>query len=232
MLNKIVVLCLSVLALSACNPSDSKIRSSVVKLSSKKGSCSGTQIEAPSGNKYILTAAHYLPIANDGVMPVQTEDGGSYFSRVIQEDPASDLLLLEAAPGVPAIKIAKELSRFETLNAFTHGHAYPTYKTSGVFIGEDIAQAMDSVIDSDEARAKCSGPKRKIQSIDFFGIAQIEVCILSLVESVSTVKVSPGSSGGLVANERGEMIGVVSMGSDDYSFLVTLKDIQNFLSKR
>jgi S1-C subfamily serine protease len=224
------ILSLFVLAVG-CNPSDSKIRSSVVKLSSKKGSCSGTQIEAPSGKKYILTAAHCLPIAVDNIMPVQTEDGGSYFSRVIQEDPASDLLLLEAAPGVPTIKIAKELNRFESLNAFTHGHAYPTYKTSGVYIGEDIAQAMDSVIESDADRARCVG-KRKIESIDFFGLAQIEVCILSMVESVSTVKVSPGSSGGLVANERGEMIGVVSMGSADYSFLVTLKDIQNFLSPR
>lgn len=216
----------------ARSPSDSQIRSSVVKLSSKMGSCSGTQIEAPSGHKYILTAAHCLPLAEDGMIHVSTEDAGSYFSKVIEEDKSSDLLLLEPAPGIPAIKIAKDIGRFEELRSFTHGHGYPTYKTKGTYIGEDIAQFVIGEIMSDADKAKCSMPKNKIESMDFFGIAQIEICTVKVVESITNVPATPGSSGGLVANSSGELAGVVSAGNETFTYLVTLKDINRFLSSR
>lgn len=212
--------------------SDSEIRSSVVKLDSGRGSCSGSQIEAPSGNKYILTAAHCIVLAQDGIIHVVTEDAGSYFSRVVEEDDKADLLLLEPAPGVPAIKIAKDLSRHQHLKSFTHGNGYPTYSTEGQYIGEDIAQFLVGEINTDADRANCAKPKNKIEKIDFFGIAEIEVCTVKVVESVTTVKLVPGSSGGLIVNDDGEMAGVCSAGNQDFNYLVTLKDIHRFLEKR
>jgi hypothetical protein len=230
------ILSLFVLAVG-CNksphiPTDSEMRASVVKLDSPRGSCSGTQVEAPSGKKYILTAAHCLPLAQDGIMHVVTEDAGSYFSKVLEEDMTSDLLLLEPAPGVPAVKIAKDLSRNEHLKSYTHGAGYPTYSTEGSYVGEDIAQFVSGQIDSDADRAKCSAAKNKIEKMSFFGIDMGEVCTVKVPESVVTVKLVPGSSGGMVANDRGELMGVCSCGNQDFTMLVTLKDIQKFLSQR
>lgn len=236
MFKKILVAVL-LLPMLACKPSapkrltDDQIRSSVVKIYGG-GSCSGTQIEAPSGKKYILTAAHCLPIAVDGVMHIQTEDSGSYFSKVIEEDMTSDLLLLEPAPGVPAIKIAKDIGRHEHLKSYTHGHGYPTYQTEGHYVGEDVVQYIEGYIESAEDRAKCSKPKHKIETMDVFGMFTLEVCTVKLVESVTTVKAVPGSSGGLVLNDSDELAGVVSTGNADFTNLVTVKDIQRFLEKR
>lgn len=229
---------LSALFLLSCKPistkTDKEIRASVVKLyDPKKGSCSGTQVEAPSGKKYILTAAHCIDLANDGVMAVETEDSGSYFSKVIEEDGDSDLLLLEGVPdGIPAVKIANDIHRFTELTSFTHGHGYPTYSTEGAFVGEDTIQFIQYQIDGEKDKARCNKKKNKLDQINFFGIIQIDVCTVSVVESVTTVPAVPGSSGGLVTNSDGELVGVVSTGGMGFTNLVTLKDIHHFLEKR
>lgn len=229
MLNKaLLALCL-IFSLSACK-SPSRIRSSVVKLSSAHGSCSGTQIETKAGHKYILTAAHCRGIAIGDIMPVSTEDAGTYMSKVIAEDDASDLLLLEPAPNTPAIQIAEDIERFSVLTSYTHGQGFATYSTKGTFIGEDLIQA-DLFNINESNRDKCAGAKNAIEVTDL-GFVQFEVCTLKVIESMTTVVVSPGSSGGLVANEAGDMVGVVSVGADTMSGLVTLKDIHKFVDNR
>lgn len=229
MLNKLTAAVLFVFALTGCEhgPSDRVIRSSVVKLASAKGSCSGTQIEAPSGKKYILSAAHCNALAYDGIIAVHTEDAGIYMSRVLEEDESSDLLLLEAAPGVPAIKIAKDISRFSSLRSFTHGNGYPTYKTSGSYIGEDVVQFEDYGVSME----KCTKKKNKIEKVNIWGI-ELSFCTVKVVGSITNVPAVPGSSGGLVVNNAGELAGVVSAGNESFTFLVTLKDINRFLEKR
>lgn len=214
-------------------PKPADIRASVVKLASKKGACSGTQIITKKGNKYILTAAHCLPIANEGFIPVLTEDAGQYVSKVVAEDEESDLLLLDPAPSkIPAIKIADDVSRFETLTSYTHGRAYAAYSTEGVYVGEDLIPFVEHMIESDADKASCKKKKNRIIQMDFFGLFTIEACAVVTVESVTTVRATPGSSGGLVANAKGELAGVVSTGDEMFTNLVTLKDIQRFLKDR
>ncbi len=217
--------------LFGCNgpPKAGDIRSSVVKLSSSKGSCSGTQIITSRGHKFILTAAHCLPIAEAGFIPVFTEDAGQYVSKIVAEDDESDLLLLEAAPSkIPAIPIAEDVSRFETLTSFTHGRSYATYSTEGIYVGEDIVYFFS---DNPTKLDTCTKKKNHIVKVDL-GFIELEACMVGTVESVTTVRATPGSSGGLVANSRGELVGVVSTGDDMFTNLVTLKDIHRFLKGR
>jgi hypothetical protein len=217
-------------SLFGCAKAPSDIRASVVKLASQHGACSGTQIKTHKGNKYILTAAHCLPIAVDGMFPVFTEDGGQYVSKIVEEDMESDLLLLEPAPSkVPALPIADDISRFETLTSFTHGRAYATYSTEGTFVGETMVHFLDHAIDTQEDRDSCKKKKNRIEEVSFFGMFTVEVCVVATVESVTTVRATPGSSGGIIANSRGELAGVVSTGDEMFTNLVTLKDIHRFL---
>lgn len=204
-------------------------QASVVKLDSKVGSCSGEQIETPSGKKYILTADHCAPIAVDGRIRVTTEDAGVYYSKIVLEDETSDLMLIEAAPGIPAVKIAGDMHRHEHLTSYTHGHGYPTYSTEGIYIGEDIIQFLDEV--GTDNPDLCNKPKNKKAEVDFFGI-HATLCAVEIVESVTTVPAVPGSSGGMVVNDNGELVGIVSTGDDHFTNLVTLKDIHHFIDKQ
>jgi S1-C subfamily serine protease len=57
------------------------------------------------------------------------------------------------------------------------------------------------------------------------------MCFLKVVEVATTAKVVPGSSGGMVVDDVGDLIGVVSASNGDFGFLVRLQDIKNFLAK-
>lgn len=231
MLNKVVTFLMFGLVFG-CSPSNHKIMSSVVKLTGERGSCSGTQVKAPSGKKYILTAGHCSVLADRGIIEVHTEDAGNYFSKVLEESNDSDLLLLEPAPGISGIKIANDLSRFETLRSFTRGAGLPTYETSGNMIAERIVQFEMNPIGSDEERTTCHKAKNAIESVNLFDMIVYEVCTVRVVETIMSTPIAPGSSGGLIANKWGELAGVASAGGGGYYYAVTLKDIQRFLSLR
>lgn len=209
-------------------PSEASIRSSVVIIRGEKGgSCSGEQVMAPSGESYILTAAHCLPLADsEGNLNVTTEDGRTLKRRVIAEDPASDLALAEGVPGIRPLEIGDSLERFQRVRTFTHGRGYPTYKTEGEVIGNEMVYIVIGSAESVEDEIKCvSKPKfRAMQS--FFG----KVCVMVIEETAVTAGVVPGSSGGPVVNDNGELVGVVSASDGNFGYLVKLKDIKAFIS--
>src|SRR5258707_12043226 len=87
--------------------SDTYAMQRTVSIKGKYGQCSGEQIEAPSGETYILTAAHCRNLADDGIsMVIITEDEKRLMRKIIAEDSYSDLLLLEGIPNLDGIKIA------------------------------------------------------------------------------------------------------------------------------
>lgn len=209
---------------AAQSPSDDHLMNRVVKLVGKEGgSCSGEQVRAPSGTDYILTAGHCMPLASDGAIDVITEDGRKLSRRVIAEDMTSDLALLEGLPNLEGIKISVEpLSRHQIVRTFTHGAGFDTYKTEGAIIQlEYHAQVLIGSVVSEDS---CKGQKYKVVDT-FFG----PMCTLDVVETVSIAMTMPGSSGGMVVNARGELVGVVSAGNEKVSLFVTLKDIKSFL---
>jgi S1-C subfamily serine protease len=210
--------------LSFGGPSDAEIRDRVVKIVGPMGQCSGEQIQAPSGKTYILTAGHCRDIAINGSMEVITEDGVHFLRHVIKEDPNADLLLLEGLPNRSGITIAKSNHRFQYVRTFTHGRGLDTYTTTGILI-QDKSAPVGSSID-DPSQCPTEMPKYTLIA-GIFG----SMCVMNIEWTWTTAFVAPGSSGGLVVNSEGEMVGLVSAGGEGFGLLTRLEDIQRFLAK-
>lgn len=211
------------MSLISCNKSDNQIRASVVMLQGERGQCSGEQIKSKSSKEYILSAGHCREItANEDVL-VTTEDGRKLYRRIIAEDPHSDLLLIEAVPNLPSLSIAFDIYKNEHVRTFTHGAGMDTYLTEGFVIENQEARIPVGPGDS------CPKlPKFMVGNLDtFFG--SFEVCFLDLIETVTTAKIVPGSSGGPMVNDSGELNGVCSATGEYFSDMVTLKDIKRFV---
>ena len=204
--------------------------SRTVKLLGNGRFCSGEQVQAPSGESYILTAAHCRPLADkDGVVDVIKEDGTHIPRKVVLEDKASDLLLLEGLPGIRGLEIAKHVYPHQHVRTYTHGRAYNTYKTEGVIIQDQQVDILIRPIQSLEDQQMCeSMPKYKVKDVDsFFG--PVKGCFMEVSETLTTAFITHGSSGGMVVDDDGRLVGVVSAGDDLYGCLVQLDDIKAFL---
>lgn len=212
--------------LISSSPSDDAIRSKVLKLVSDRGSCSGEQVVAPSGINYILTAAHCKVLAKDGSIMAIAEDGRKLPRRVIEEDLNSDLLILEGFPGIKGLNIASTSNRRDHVRTFTHGHGFDTYKTEGVIIQDMKVEIPIFGIAEEADKERCNEPKLAIVDAGMFG----QYCAMSVVETATTALILPGSSGGPVVNDRGELMGVVSAGDGTIGLLITIKDIRKFIS--
>lgn len=207
--------------------SDHSIESRVVQLTSKAGSCSGEQVKAPSGQSYILTAAHCKVLeSKDGTYTVTNSHGDVIIRKFIEEDDTSDLILIEGLPGVEGLEIAHSAYAKQAIRTFTHGHGFATYKTEGVLVQDYQVEIALGIADDP---ANCAKAKYKIVNVDFLGLS-VPLCILSVEETVTTAFISPGSSGGPVVDEKGALVGVVSAGGQGFGFLVKLQDIQAFLA--
>lgn len=215
--------------------SERELRTKVVKLY-KPGvaMCSGTQIKAPSGISYILSAGHCAKLAdNDGQILVQDEHGHQLKRRVIQEDPNSDLLLIEGLPGVDGIDIAQDWHPGQHVRTFTHGGNMPTYKTEGELIGiEQIQVILDQALSPDVLKDPCNMPKETQLDIPvwLFKDSVVHACILDVSEVVSTARIIPGSSGGMVVDDDGKLVGVASAGGEQWNFFVKPSDIVKFIN--
>lgn len=211
---------------SIIGPSDASIRDRVVKLSSRAGSCTGEQVRAPSGKDYILTAAHCLPIAVNGMMQATDSMGDIHYVRVIAEDAEADLLILEGLEDVRGLNIAETVHIRDGVRTFTHGAGFPTYRTEGTIIGEQYIQVPLSEVESLEDYAKCTS-QAKTYVEDMFGL---KICILVEATYVTDAMIVPGSSGGPVVDSNGDLIGVVSAGGGGFGYLVPLRPIHKFLA--
>ncbi len=213
-----------------CRTSESEIKSRIVKLESDRGSCSGEQIKAPSGDNYIITAAHCRSLETNGSITVVKEDGLKLQRKIIAEDPNSDLLLLEGLPNVEGLDIAKTQYRDQHVRTFTHGRGLPTYKTEGELITVVKIDVPLYQIVNEAGERRCSDPKNSIVDLGGFLGFEYKFCMLNVYETVTIAFIAPGSSGGAVVNSSGEIVGVVSADGDGYGYLVTLSDIHNFLA--
>lgn len=208
----------------AAYKSDQWIFDRVVQITDGESSCSGEQVRAASGKDYVLTAGHCRSIVESGHGKLIAEDGKEYPAKLITEDGDSDLLLLEGVPGLRGLAIAKSKADRQEVRTFTHGAALKAYKSSGVLIQDKGVKIGLFPILSKADADHCSMPKHSI-FMDFF----VPMCILSVDETYSTAFTAPGSSGGAVVDESGDLIGVSSAGGGGYSLFVRLIDIQKFM---
>lgn len=217
------------LCLLPSGKSDDWLRSRTVRIAdAQDASCSGEQVRAPSGQDYILTAGHCASLAKDGTVIVITEDGRKLQRRIIEEDPNSDLLLIEGLPNLEGMSIARSHEKREHVRTFTHGSRLDTYRTEGVYIQEQHIDVPLYIITDQHPESGCNMAKNKILDVQFF-IFEMKFCAISVSEEVSTAFIVPGSSGGMVVNDSGELVGVVSATDTKFGFFVRLYDIHQFI---
>jgi len=228
----IAILCvLAGVSLRPSHKTDSYFYNRTVKLLGNGHQCSGEQVAAPSGVDYILTAGHCRALVDEsGQVTVIREDGVSLMRKMIIEDPTSDLLLFEGLPGVSGLEVANRVRPHDHVRTFTHGKGFNTYRTDGVIIQDKQVRIALRAIEGDQDEAACSSmPKLKVEEVPgFFGPPQ-KVCIMDVEETFTTAFIAPGSSGGMVINDEGKLVGVVSCGDGQYGGLVELSDIRSFL---
>jgi hypothetical protein len=202
-------------------------KKSSIKLRGVNGSCSGVQIKAKSGQEYILSAGHCAHVGDGQSVIAETEDGRSLERRIIAEDRFSDLLLIEAIPNYPSLQLATEEHLGDKIDTFTHGNGLATYKTSGELIQyQEILVPIKEISSPEDAKKCLESPKNRIQELEFFGL-HAEICSLYLRGIVSTAKVVPGSSGGMVV-KGDKLVGIVSATDGNFGFFVSLQDLHRF----
>jgi S1-C subfamily serine protease len=221
---------LLVIANSCGTKSESWLRSRVVKLSSAKGMCSGEQVRATSGVDYILTAGHCRAMEVDGKITVTDAEGNKIQRKIVAEDPNSDLLLLEGLPNMKGLDIANSDQLTEHVRTFTHGANMATHKTEGEIIQAKQVDIPLKLLQNEEEIKECeSMPKYSVLEIQsFFG--PLTVCAMEVFETASSATIVPGSSGGMLVNDDGQLVGIASCTDGQFGYFVTLHDIQKFLS--
>lgn len=215
------------------HPSDAVLREAVVQLLSEHGGCTGIQVTAPSGTQYVLTAAHCRPLLdeNNHVTAV-SEHGFKDTLTFVQEDDKSDLMLLTGSPKFGAVSVATIAPRLhEHVHSLTHGGLAPTYRTDGEMLDSVPGGFLISEVENEEDAKKCEAmPKYRVIDI-LFGKA----CALDVLTSRTTAQIIPGSSGGPLFNDSGDLVGIASYGNPQqltFGYFVRQADIQEFLKAK
>ena len=206
------------------------------------GGGTGFEVQAPSGEKYILTNAHVCEAFHGKDITVQLHDGRLLQRRIIEISSVTDLCLAEGLPNVPAVSLAANSNVGDHISVIGHPLLMPLTLSSGEIIANQHVEFPYSIILPDETPekdmgpesmklAQCTGPKFHPQDMDtFFG--PIKVCIIGLQANLSDAVTFPGNSGSPAVDGFGHLKGVLFAGDSEshYGMLITLSDVKNFLA--
>ncbi len=211
--------------------SDAYVRNAVVMLKDGHGACTGVQVETEQHQLFVLTAAHCRKIVDEqGKVLAITEDGTEINLTFMAEDDKSDLMMLRGDSRIGHIPIAKSIRIHDHVHTLTHGAMAPTYRTDGEVLDEVKGGfAVGIVRTPEEIQACVSKPKYTIIPDELFGDVY---CVLDVMSLRSTAASIPGSSGGPLLTEKGELMGIVSYGNPNmptFNYYVRLVDIQAFI---
>jgi S1-C subfamily serine protease len=213
------------------------------------GGGTGFQVQAPSGENYIVTNSHVcehsLKAANSKNILLVIRGEHAMKRRVLEISDRADLCLIEGWPGVEGLKLGSERDIGDMVIAVGHPMLGPTTMTMGelrdfvqveivhhVMPGPNKAQNK-GLQASDEP---CEGPKFevKMQKLFFFGIpmGEAKMCMVKETDAMQTnTEIYPGSSGSPVVDRWGRVVGVMfaSDNRSNWGYAVNLENLAFFL---
>ncbi len=124
---------------------DEYSRERVVLLHSLLGSCTGVEVRSPKGKVYTLTAGHCIALFFDETLSVtaRLEDGREYSVKIVAKDKNADLLLLQGVGDKSVLIADKAPVIHEHIHTMTHGLGFPSYRTDGEVLMEQIVSILD-----------------------------------------------------------------------------------------
>ena len=200
----------------------------------RMGGGTGSYVQAPSGQVYILTNAHVCDMyEGGGVATVIMPDGSKMPRRILEISDKTDLCLIEAPPGVSGLKMAKsEANVGENIYVVGHPRLMPLHVSEGEVLGMSKVDVGLGVIGMDMKEEDCKKPKNAIVSEpSFFG--DMQVCV-ERINAVQTAAIGlPGNSGSPVVDSYGHVIGVLFAGDNEvhWALLISYDDIVDFMAK-
>ncbi len=212
--------------------SDVYVRDAVIKLIGARGTCSAIQVQDAKGQLLVVSAAHCRPLVDeDGMIKAEGEDGRTTELKFLVEDDHSDLILFKGSKKFGHIAVAKKSPKLhEKLHTLTHGGGAPTFRTDGEALDEVGGGFMIDIVGSEGDILACiSHAKYTIVPDPMTGAIY---CVLDVKSLRTTAQAIPGSSGGALLNEAGELVGITSYGNPQqatFAYYVRLVDIQAFL---
>jgi hypothetical protein len=148
--------------------------------------------------------------------------------KVLRLSKNTDLCLLEGADFLKSVKIAKKIIPDELI--FTRGYPYDRYQITQAGVYKGPTEVQIKWPKEECAEDKYFLEKRKFKSQ--FGIEQT-ICIATFDDMIFTTILSgPGASGSPIINERGELVGVISMihtRGVNWAIGVSLEDVKKFI---
>jgi S1-C subfamily serine protease len=207
---------------------------SVVMIRGEQGGGTGSQIELPSGNKYIVTNDHVCELKDSqGMLYIKTQGTDQWIKReVLEQSGTTDLCLVRGIEGLPALSLAENGPEIgDEVYAYGHPLLQPLTGTRGEYIERIRIEVLNYVIMDQADADACNKPKNKIDQIDDFFLGKMPVCLSEVDSESTTMIIYPGNSGSPMVNDRGQVIGIVFAGSNEthWGYAVPLYAIKDFL---
>lgn len=213
------------------------------------GGGTGFQVEAPSGQAFIVTNSHVCEIAQkDGedknFLLVKKTDHWMK-RRILEVDEQSDLCLVEAWPHLSGLSLGEMLEVGDEVTAIGHPHLGPITMMSGEVTAFTNIQMMHHLMISNEARKDkffgatsqaCNLPKNEIKKQEFFffglSLGEMTACMVNEKEAIQTnVTIFPGNSGSPLVDASGKVVGVIfaSNTRSNWGYAVNLNHLKLLL---
>ncbi len=199
----------------------------------KFGGGTGFAVKGKSGKEYIMTNKHVCGVLENGIVRIEVDPKHVYFKKVIYEDTAHDLCLIEGIKGLAPLSIGSDQNKGDYLYVVGHPGLRQLTTSVGEYIGRRTIEMPVDV----KSRAQCLADGNEVIELPplyqmFMGI---EFLCIRKYEALSTSAVIyGGNSGSPVVNRWGNLIGVAFAGSTQQerdNYLVPLKYVKAVLNK-
>lgn len=229
-----------------------KVASRVFEVKGKQdgGGGTGFQIEAASGQSYIITNSHVCEYAqkdskDDNFLLVRKSDHWMK-RRILEISGDADLCLVEGWPGLSGLKLGDSPFVGQVVSAIGHPHLGPTTMSVGEVVAFTDTMIVHHLMPTGNAKKDrflgvsdeaCNQPKNEIVKkpmflFGFISLGEVPMCMVKESKSVQTnVIIFPGNSGSPLVDSWGRVVGVMFAADSgtNWGYAVNLKHVKLLL---